>query len=121
MEKDVRKEVMSKIDVTNKIERIVAFEERLDVTIESISAFLDDDGTDSIPLKICGELIAKNGEELSQNIELVTAVYDVQDRIISKDSEYFNKDNFFGLEIFQLKMFLPVSEISKIKIYPKKR
>jgi hypothetical protein len=112
---------MSKIDITEKIERLEAFEERSEVILESLSVFLNDDGTDSIPLKICGELLARNGTELQQDIELVVSAYDESGRVIKTCSKFYNVDSFFGLEIFEVDMILPIPNVSKIRIYPKNK
>jgi hypothetical protein len=111
---------MSKIDITDKIERLEAFEERLGVSLESISVFLDDDKTDSIPLVVCGDLLARNGTEIEESIQLVIAAYDMSGRVVKTDTKYYSATDFFGLETFEINMYLPISSISKIRIYPKK-
>lgn len=47
-------------DVTSKIERLEVFEERLGVTLESLSAFLQGDGGEGFLLIVRGELQPRN-------------------------------------------------------------
>lgn len=111
---------MADIDVTSKIERLEVFEERLGVTLESLSAFVTDQGADNIYLAIRGELQTRDGTELHEDIALVVAVYDASGRIIGTSSQWYFVDGFFGLETFEFIVHLPLSQVSKVRVYPKK-
>ena len=110
---------MWKVDVTNKLERLEVFEERMGVRLDSLSAFLEEQEHDTW-LKVCGELQSQVGTELRENIEMVVAAYDSSGRIIGTSGAYYLSEDFFGLETFQLLINLSINEVSKIRIYPKK-
>jgi hypothetical protein len=109
---------MADIDVTSRIERLEVFEERLGVTLESLSAFVEDDAP--YYLKVYGELHTRNGTELQGSVDLVVAAYDTSGRIIGTSSHWYSADDFFGLETFEFTVALPLSQVSKVRIYPKK-
>ena len=112
---------MANIDVTSRIERLEVFEERLGVTLESLSAFVEDYGTDGSVLRVRGELQTRNGTELQEDIALVVAAYDTSGRIIgTSSSHYYRVAEFFGLETFECVVMLPLSQVSKVRVYPKK-
>ena len=111
---------MADVDVTSKIERLEVFEERLGVTLESLSAFVTDHGADDIYLAIRGELQTRDGTELQGDVELVIAVYDSSGRIIGTDSCLYLAKNFFGLDTVDRLFRLPLNQVTKIRVYPKK-
>jgi len=112
---------MADIDVTSKIERLEVFEERLGVTLESLSAFVHDNGPGySVFLIVRGELQTRNGTELQGNIHVVVAAYDASGRIIGTESLGCYVEDFFGLETFHLTVEIPLNQVSKVRIYPKK-
>jgi hypothetical protein len=106
-------------DITSKIERLELFEERLGVRLESLSAFLDP-GDPPFALNVYGELHPRDGTELRDNVELVVAVYDRGGRIVGTSSASFDAENFFGLETFQVFFYVPVKDIVRVRVYPKK-
>ena len=113
---------MSKTDVTNIIEKLEAFEERLGITLNGISAFYEqDDYSEDDSVEVMGEILARSGEKIEESLNLVLAVYDKQGRVIGKDSIWFDNDDFFVLDTFSVSAYVPKnSEFSKIRIYPKK-
>lgn len=112
---------MTNIDVTNRIERLEVFEERVGVTLDSLSAFVEDYGAGGICLRVCGEIQARNGTELLGDVDLVVAAYDSSGRIIGTEFKIYCVDKFFGLETFNLAVQIPLSQVSKVRVYPKKR
>lgn len=106
------------IDLTNKIERLEALEERAGVTLESLSAFLKVYDHGASHLEVHGELRPIEGFELKESIKLVMAVYDSSGRIMGSDHESFDPEDFYALEIFY-RCFgsLNVTNISKIRIF----
>lgn len=109
-----------KKDLTSKIERLEAFEDRLSVEFKNLSAFLDDSDEDYMSIDVHGELHAANGSELRDNVEVVIAAYDSSDRVVGTDTTYFDNESFFGLETFSSSINISVKNISKVRIYPKK-
>ena len=105
-------------DVTSKIERLEALEERLSISLSSLSAFFAilNDGRPCI--QICGEFHSGKGMTLVQTIYLHFAIYDLQGRVVTSEYCMFLSQSFYGMETFQKQIFPPTGELSKIRIYP---
>lgn len=118
--------MMTTIDVSSKIERLEVFEERLGVSLESLSAFVEESppGYGYIMLKVRGELQPRNGTQLRQDIRLKVTAYGSSKRIIGtssdRDAPKFSVERFFGLAAFEVEFWLPVTQVSKVRVYPKK-
>lgn len=110
---------MAKVDLTSKIERVEAFEERVGVRFQGMSAFLETDD-DYILLQVHGEIHASSGAELMDDVTVVIAVYDQSDRVVGTCTSYYYSESFFGFEAFSESLSLSVKNISKIRVYPKK-
>lgn len=112
---------MAKIDLTSKIERLAAFEERLAVSFESLSAFIDDNGDDDyIMIDVHGEVHTTSGTKIKNDITVAIAVYDDSDRVIGTSESTYYSDDFFGFDTFSENVHISVRNISKIRVYPKK-
>lgn len=111
------------MDVTNLIERLEAFEERMGVRLEALFADWDNNGfkPPSTFLKLNGELHTREGNKIQQNISLVVDIYDGAGRLVGRNDQSFYAENFFGFETFQIEQLLEVPKltISKIRLYPK--
>ena len=114
---------MAKLDLTSKIERLEAFEERLMVSFKSLSAFMDANAyedDDYIMVDIHGEIHSTTGTKIKNDVTAVIAVYDDSDRVIgTAESTYYSED-FFGFETFSESVHISVRDVAKIRIYPKK-
>lgn len=87
---------MTVTDITNLIERLEAFEDRLGVRLESLSAkFEQYDDTGFV--KVLGELHPQSGTTLQKDIELIVAAYDSSSRIVGTGSTYLEASGFFWL------------------------
>ena len=84
-------------DVSNLIERVESFEERLGVRLEGLFARNSDRY-----VEVNGELYARGGDELNQDIEVIVTVYDASGRVIAVDDHSFYADEFFGFEPFSI-------------------
>lgn len=104
-------------DVTDLIERLESFEDRLGVTLEGLFAEIVHGGH----LRVNGELHLREGTELSQNIEVVATVYDSSGRVLAVGDNRFRTDAFFGFEAFSLFMQVSDKQLAKIRVYPKVR
>lgn len=109
-------------DVTDTlpIERLELFEERLGVYLDALYILYEVKPYNNQPfnlLIVMGELYAKNGSGLEQDIDLIVTVYNSSGRVIGLESKYFSKSTFFGLEAFRIQV--QVYEMpAKIRIYP---
>lgn len=111
---------MKQTDISIKIERVEELEKRLSIQIKSLSAILHQD-EDYQTIKILGELVSINGENLQSDIEIIASLYDNQNRIVGTDSTQFYTDEFFQFETFSLSIEAPSLQFSKIRVHPKKR
>lgn len=107
---------MSKIDLSNKIERIEAFEEKFAVRIESASVWFDDEWDG---VSVLFELHPKSGTTIPMNLRVVAAVYNGRGQIITASEQLYSSEEFWGFAIGDLELGeIPLSEISKIRVYP---
>lgn len=102
-------------DVTDLIERLEAFEDRLDVSLEGLFAKLYKD-IDRINLN--GEIHPRIGAKLHKDVKLVATVYDSDGRVIETSSTYFFADSYFGFEVFSLPLDIGDIQPVKIRVYP---
>lgn len=103
-----------------KIERLDAFEERLGVAFENISLKLDDS---YIWAKLFCELHSINGTKLNESIKIECVLYSNDGSILEKESKIVYKEDFFGFELIEFIFTGNIdmaSNVSKIRIYPKK-
>jgi hypothetical protein len=109
----------AKTDVTNMIERLEAFEERFAVRLEGLHAE-HIGAADSGRLIVQGELHARSGAELKQNIQITVAVYDTSSRLIGTASSHVWAKTFFGFDIFKVTIFrLERDDIDRVRVFPK--
>lgn len=106
---------MSNKDITDLIERLEAFEDRLGVSLEGLFADLTERGY----IHINGELHLREGTELNQDIEVVATVYDSSGRVLDVQDAGFYADSFFGFEAFSLFMEVGNRRPARIRVYPK--
>ena len=109
----------AKKDVTQLLERLEAFEDRLGVRLESLSAQLDADDDESMYLDVRGELHPKSGTELKQDMRLIVAVYDSASRVVATEGWSFSTSDFWGFEVFHICVKLDVKDVTRVRIYPK--
>jgi len=107
---------MAQIDFSERLERLEAFEERLQIRLEGLYVVLDDEDND---ITIRGELHPIEGTALRMNIGLVAVAYDSVGRVIKTDDHMFLMRKFFGFEVFSLYLSCPHVKVSKIRLYPK--
>lgn len=111
---------MSRKDITSLFQWLDAFEERVGVRIEAVSAFesIDEDGYD-VDIKVFGELHSTSGTKLDQDISLELAVYDAEGRVIQTKSEWVDAESFFGFHTFQIRCFVEPGVAKKLRLVPK--
>lgn len=107
-------------NLLKKIERLDAFEERLEVQFEKLSIKVDND--DSVWFSLYGELHSTDGTELKNSIDVVCVLYDKEGKILEQSTKYFSHNSFFGFEVFEFRFSEDgiANEVGSIRIYPKK-
>ncbi len=114
------KEIIAK-SLLSKIERLEAFEDRVNIKIENISIKVYD-GEKIDFFLILFEVHPKSGTKIQENIEIECVLYNKDGAILQKENKYIREKNFFGFEVieFGLNMDGDIDQIGKIRIYPKK-
>ncbi len=105
----------------SKIERLEAFEERMNVRLENLSIKIND--IDDGDFTLFGELHPRDGgTELKGRINLMCIVYNAKGEIIKKKQDAIFPEDFFGFEVFDFDFYEDgiIHEIGAIRIYPKK-
>jgi hypothetical protein len=112
---------MGKKDISNLVERLKAFEEKAGVRLEAIAAFYETDpDSDTTQVTVYGEIHAASGTELSKSVTLGLVVYDDNSRVIGTSSSYFDNEDFFSFEAFDITCGdLPKIKLSRIRLIPK--
>ncbi len=111
---------MSKKDITDLVQRLDAFEERLGVRIVALSAFeVKDEYSDDADITVRGELHAVSGTNLANDLQLQISVYDAAGRVIQTDIDYIDSDSFFGFHTFEIKCSVAPGLAKKIRLVPK--
>lgn len=109
---------LGKTDISSIIERFEAFEERVGVRLDALSAYLEGGSEDST-ITVYGELHARNGGVLSRSVDLTLAAYDGNGRVVGRSSTTFDLENFFGFSTFEINIFdLPVGKLSRLRLIP---
>lgn len=111
---------MQTYDLGEKIQRLEAFEERLGVRLEAISAFLyPESDYEEEHVVVRGELHAAEGTELRCCINVFATAYDTQGRVIQSEDVWFNDEKFFGFEVFEIRLDVAGPDVGKIRLFPK--
>lgn len=111
---------MKKRDITDLVERMLRFEERLGVKLEGISAFITKEEDSVFNVRVRGEIHAVAGDEISEDIDLVLSIHDSDGRVIDTTSDCYYAEKFFGFETFDLYCDIDTHRIAKLRLFPKK-
>lgn len=100
------------------LERLDAFEERLNVRFENISVKVDNEGW----VVLLFELHTNNGTTLEETMKIECTAYDVDGQILEVVDNYAFIDKFFGFEVFKFQFQEDgiANKINKLRLYPKK-
>lgn len=107
---------MNKIDLSKKIERLEAFEEKYAVRIENVSAWFDND---SGWISVLFELHPQVGTTLAKDIVVAIVAYNNKGQIIAKAEESYSAEEFWGFAVSDCFLAeISPQDISKIRIFP---
>jgi hypothetical protein len=107
---------MIKIDLSNKIERLHAFEEKFSVHIENAAAWFDNEEEN---ISIFFETHPRSGTTISRNLKAVVSVFNNRGQIVTTEEVLYLAENFWGFETSLIALYdLSWDDISKIRIYP---
>ena len=107
---------MSKIDLSGKIERLEAFEEKHKVHIENASAWFDDSNG---WVSVLFELHSETGTTLSKDLKVIIAVYNPEGQIVETIETLHQVEKFWGFGLCNRSVGeIPLKDVAKIRIYP---
>jgi hypothetical protein len=106
-------------ELTDRIERLPAFEERVAVVLSNCSAWVTT--WDSATVKVSGEILPVKGVGLPGNIEVLVSAYDEKGRVVGTGSDWFDRENYFAFDTFFVeRLEIPSGcQISKVRIFPR--
>jgi len=109
---------MSK-DLTSRIVRLDAFEERVGVRLEGVTAELIE-GSDSTFVKVFGELYPLEGASLSTDIQIYVSLHGENGQVLAVESDNHSCEEFFGFAPFSI-ILSPRhgAAITSVKVYPR--
>jgi len=101
-----------------RIERLEAFEERMQIRLENFTIKVDEEKW----VRILFEVYPIDGTTIDSNMNIECILYDKENSILEKDYTYITSEDFFGFEVVELNFQEDgiADEIDKIRIYPKK-
>lgn len=111
-------------EITNLIERLDVFEERLSVRLGALSARIEADFNRGYIVRLNGELHSQNGTTLKQLTRVIVDLYDVSGRILGTNQQYsglfdsMDPESFFGFETFSINVEIPIAAVGKLRVYP---
>lgn len=108
------KELIAK-SLLNKIERLEAFEDRMNIRFENFSIKIDGEY-----FYLYFELYPISGTNLRESVRIECVIYDTEGAILNKEDSLVLMDEFFGFEIMEFIFREQFENIGKIRVYPKK-
>ncbi len=110
-----------KVNISDRIERLELFEERVSVRLEALSAIMRKYSRPTLDdLDVYGELHPVSGNELECSIELIVTAYDQNGSIMGIGQSYLDQSDVFGFEVFSITVSDLSEHPTKIRIFPKK-
>jgi hypothetical protein len=117
-------------DLTHLIERLEAFEERAEVTLDALFArianpttgcFLNGNSKLVPGVEVNGELHPREGVRIKQKMMVLADTYDSSGRLTFTCAAHFLPDVFYGYETFTILTGggAALAQIAKIRVYPK--
>jgi hypothetical protein len=100
-----------------RIERLDAFEEKLEVSLQNISTKIINDKND---FTLFCELHSSSGTNIKDSIYVECVLYDNDGLVLEKSSQSIDPDDFFGFEVIEFYKIGNAKDVNKIRIYPKK-
>jgi hypothetical protein len=109
-------------DVTELVERLDVFEDRVGVSFEALFCTIDDepDSDGEYKIELHGELHNSAGTTLDDDIEIVLSAYDTAGRVLATTTEYLTAESFFGFEVLDMSLWVPTAHILRIRLFPKR-
>lgn len=104
-------------DLTHLLERLEAFEDKFDLRLSALSAFIGEFTTE---VWVGGELHPREGMQLKQPIFLSVDSYDAAGRFVGGSGLHLKPEQVYGYYPFSV-VFCPrvaVADLAKIRIFP---
>lgn len=101
-------------DISHLLERLEAFEDRFDLRLSAMSAFIDEFNE----VVVHGELHPREGMQLKQPVLLSVDGYDAAGRLVGGTCLHLKPDQVYGYYSFIIRFVPHVAELAKIRIFP---
>jgi tetrahydromethanopterin S-methyltransferase subunit G len=106
-------------DITELVERLPDFEERLGVEFAAVFCqIVGPDSDDEYRIQINGELRPQTGTSIGRDIWIKVSVYDKQDRAVGTASDYVTEEDFYGFHAFSLDLYTRDITPARLRLYP---
>lgn len=107
-----------KVDITDRIERMEAIEDRLGISLESFYATFRND-EDGGRITVNFDVLSPNGT-LDQDLMITISVYNEKRQLIGTDQAWISADDFMGIQSCSEVMYDIDTQPSLIRVIPKK-
>ena len=106
-------------DLTTRIVRLDALEERVGVRLEGVTAELIQ-YTDSTFVKVYGELYPREGATLTMDIQVYASAHGENGEVLAVENDNHPSNEFFGFAPFTITL-VPRhgAPIASVKVYPR--
>jgi hypothetical protein len=111
---------MKRRDITSLLELNDAFEKRLKVKLEGLSAYeIKEEDEDDHNVIVRGELHALGHTQISADIMLQLSLIDASGRVVATADDCVWAEKFFTYHTFEINCNVPPKTVAKLRLVPK--
>ena len=93
-------------DVTEIVERLEAFEDRLGVRLDGVFASIEGPDSDGeYTIQIAAEVHTVKGTTLKDDLTVVASAYDKRGRVVGTENNWFSASSFFAFDTFEITLY----------------
>lgn len=109
---------MAQTEITELLERLEAFEDRIGVRLEALYAYYEDrrDEPGRIEIHVLGEIHAREGTQLEKAVSIDLGIYDGAGRLVATTGHGIFADTFFGFETFHLECEVMKDQLARLRL-----
>jgi hypothetical protein len=105
-------------DITDLIERLDALEERNGIRFEALNATFFIAINTCPTVRVCGEIHARDGLEITHRLKVAVTAYDPKGRILDTGQAWIAEpEKFYGFEAFVI-CLNTLGQVAKVRVYP---
>lgn len=110
---------MAQTEITELLERLEAFEDRIGVRLDALYAYYEDHWDEQqgkIEVHVLGEIHVCGGTQLEKSVDVDLAIYDAAGRLVATTGQSIDEDTFFGFETFHLTCDVMKNQLARIRL-----